>query len=119
MNADSASNIRITRASEWRNLFRAFKVFIDDNLVGTIKNGATVEYPVSPGIHRVYLEIDWCVTSTVEIDCDLGKEIALMCGSSEWARRFLIPQPIPDAYIQLWVKEDDLEEDEDDEESSY
>ena len=60
--------IALRRTSEWMNKARSFKVFIDGNEAGRISNGASEEYAVSPGMHKVVCKIDWCSSGEMEVD---------------------------------------------------
>ena len=52
--------IKITREKEFMNLWRNYRIYIDDVEVGAIANGETKEFEVDPGVHRVKSKIDWC-----------------------------------------------------------
>ena len=62
--------IKIHRNSEWKNQKRKYDIFIDDQKVNTIEDNETKELVVSPGIHSVYLKIDWCSSPKIEINTD-------------------------------------------------
>ena len=51
--------IRITRADQYGDMYRAYKIFIDDAYRGKIKNGETEEFEVENGSHTVRAKIDW------------------------------------------------------------
>jgi hypothetical protein len=52
--------IRINRqAAYWRDTLRAYKVVVDGEEVGRIRDGETLDFVVPPGSHRLRLKIDW------------------------------------------------------------
>ena len=55
--------IVISRTSEWANRLRRIEFYIDGIKVGSISNGETAEFIVSPGKRSIYAKIDWCKTS--------------------------------------------------------
>ena len=73
--------IRIKRDSGWADRARAYKIVIDDKVVGTIRNGQQVELEVTPGRHRLHLKIDWCRSNFVDFEA-AGGTVEFECGSS-------------------------------------
>ncbi|HEX4851654.1 MAG TPA: hypothetical protein VFV08_12640 [Puia sp.] len=53
------TKIILTRRAEWLNRVRQYRVFIDDAEVGSIRNGSSEEYIVSPGSHTIQCRISW------------------------------------------------------------
>ncbi|MBS1599619.1 MAG: hypothetical protein JST75_15445 [Bacteroidetes bacterium] len=51
--------IILTRPSAWMNRFRTYSVFIDDVHAGTIKNGSSEEFLLTPGTHSITCKIAW------------------------------------------------------------
>ena len=51
-----SAKIIINRKSQWMNRMRAFKIFVDDQEVGSVKNGNSEELVVEEGVHVVYLK---------------------------------------------------------------
>jgi hypothetical protein len=74
---ENKSVIALRRSSEWMNKARSFKVFIDGNEAGRISNGATEEYAVSPGTHKVICKIDWCSCREMEVTVKEGEKVYL------------------------------------------
>ncbi len=67
------TRIVLTRSSEWMNRARSFKVFIDDQQVGTIANGAAESYTVTPGSHKLMCKVDWCGSRDFELNLQPGE----------------------------------------------
>jgi len=73
--------IRIKRDSAYADRLRAWKVVLDSNVVGEIRNGRQLELKVTPGKHRLQLKKYWCCSNIVDFemnDCD----IEFQCGSN-------------------------------------
>ena len=62
------TKINISRTSEYLNRLRDYGVYIDGEKVGTIANGETKEFDVSPGYHSVFTKIDWCSSPTLSVN---------------------------------------------------
>lgn len=52
--------IRITRASQYADGARAYRIVIDGVERGKIKRGETKEFEVENGVHTVCAKMDWC-----------------------------------------------------------
>jgi hypothetical protein len=71
----------ITRADvAWRDRFRSYHVYVDGVRVVDVKNGATVQGPVSPGAHVVYVKIDWVSSPPLTVTVLAGQTQYLECG---------------------------------------
>lgn len=71
------AKIILNRKGEWMNRARTFKVLIDGQKAGTIKNDSAEEFLVEPGEHTIRCTIDWC--SSPETTIHLGpNEIAYL-----------------------------------------
>jgi hypothetical protein len=57
--------LKIVRDSGYADRLRAYKVVVDGNTAGEIRNGETKEFPVSSGQHDLSLKIDWCGSKTI------------------------------------------------------
>lgn len=68
-----ATKIVLNRKSEVLNRARAFKVFIDGEEKGAIKNGGAEEYPVSPGTHTVQCKIRWYSSPEMTVNLQEGE----------------------------------------------
>ena len=73
--------IRIKRDSGYADRFREYKVMLDDNIIGSIKNGAVQTLEVPPGKHRLQLKLDWCRSNTVEFETN-SNVVDFECGSN-------------------------------------
>jgi hypothetical protein len=74
------ATIAVTRArGGWRDLLRKYLIMIDGAVAGKIRRGQTLELPVTPGRHEIFLKVDWCRSPSVELDASPGEVIDLRC----------------------------------------
>ncbi len=74
---DSKTKIIISRSSEWMNRLRTFKILINNNQVGALKNGGTEEFSVQPGTNSVQCKVDWYSSRPLSIDIKEGETVYL------------------------------------------
>lgn len=60
--------LSINRISETKNKARKIAIYIDGVRVGSLANGESQTYEVSPGRHDVSAKIDWCGSQNKSID---------------------------------------------------
>ncbi|MGT2737487.1 hypothetical protein ACVRXS_10195 [Streptococcus orisratti] len=97
------ATIKLERGTKGANMFRKFKVFIDNEYVGKIKRGQELEFQVSEGQHEVYCKIDWEQSNVLTVDIpDAGVDLLVNSkGAVESAFRSLIPTDGRDKYLVL------------------
>ena len=71
--------IRIKRDTGYVDRLRAYKVVLDGNVIGEIRNGQQVEFDVAPGKHQ--LKIDWCHSNIVNFEMNQDS-VQFECGSN-------------------------------------
>jgi hypothetical protein len=60
--------LQITRPNEWLNRARSYKIFLNGEKVGTIKNNSTLDLNVIPeGTQTLVAKIDWCSSPEIDI----------------------------------------------------
>ena len=74
--------IKIKRDSGYADRLRAYKVVLDGNVVGEVKNGQQIEFDASQGKHELFLKIDWGRSNVVEFESDGSSDIEFECGSN-------------------------------------
>ena len=80
-NGAPQSVLVITRTDvAWRDRFRSYHVYVDGVRVVDVKNGATVQGPISPGTHVVYVKIDWVSSPPLTVAVLAGQTHYLECG---------------------------------------
>jgi hypothetical protein len=60
------------QAGGYTDRARAYKVLVDSEERGTVKQGEGVEIEVEPGSHEVQVRIDWAGSRTLEVDLTEG-----------------------------------------------
>src|SRR5580658_9326804 len=74
------TGIQITRkAAPWRDRFRAYRIVLDGLQVGEIRNGQTVDFPVSPGRHELHLKIDWAGSKVLTFEVSADEIVRFRC----------------------------------------
>jgi hypothetical protein len=73
--------IRIKRDTGYTDRLRAYKVVLDGNVIGEIKNDQQVELDVAPGKHHLTLKIDWCRSNIVDFEVNQDT-VEFECGSN-------------------------------------
>jgi hypothetical protein len=73
--------IRIKRDSGYADRLRAYKVFLDGDVVGEIYNGQLFELKVIQGKHRLQLKIDWASSNIVDFEMN-DRDLEFQCGSN-------------------------------------
>ena len=84
--------IAITRISEFSYGARAFKVKVDDVVVGKLRTGSAAEFPVSPGTHEVQVAVDFYTSTPLSLDVRPGQRHDLTTGTGATYRAFLRPR---------------------------
>ena len=76
------AKIQIIRGKGYADAVRAYKIELDGQLVGEIRQGATVEHNLTPGSHSLRLKIDWCSSNTVEFSNNSEETVTFECGNN-------------------------------------
>ena len=78
-------------ATGWYARFRAYRVLIDGVVVGRIRPGETLWFPVARGDHRVRLKVDW--TGSREVVVTVPPDPQLICGGQATANFLMFVKP--------------------------
>ncbi len=62
------ATLTIHRQSEWMNGFRMVKIYVNDELVGSVPNNTSRDFFLNPGKHNVIGKIDWCGCKSVVLN---------------------------------------------------
>jgi hypothetical protein len=81
--------IKIKRDSGWADRFRDYKIILDGNVIGQIKNGEEKEFSIPEGDHLLSLKIDWCGSNTVSFNSN-GNKLNFECGSNLRGMKILL-----------------------------
>jgi hypothetical protein len=89
-----SSIIRIHRTHvPMRDRLRPYKVMIDGERSGSVRDNHTEDFEVAPGEHNVQLKIDWSGSAKVQLNVESGA-IALLRASAHESGR----SPIRDVF---------------------
>jgi hypothetical protein len=77
-----SDTLTLMRAVDPTNFLRKFSVFIDDVKVGYIGAGEAMHYPLSQGVHRVAVKVDFCKSRELTIEKLPEKNLLINCGST-------------------------------------
>ena len=99
----NGATIVLTRAQgAWRDRYRGYAVMIDGEEVAKVRRGQRLEFPVTRGLHEIFLKVDWCRSPSVVVDAQPDEVIRLSCEPGGSARQGL-SDVVADTqgYIQL------------------
>ena len=68
------TSLKIIRTSEFVGKYKKYKIMVDNENVGTIKTGETVEIPIQPGFHELYIKLGWCRSNKTSFTIAEGKK---------------------------------------------
>ncbi|MGM0442445.1 MAG: hypothetical protein ACQEQC_08520, partial [Elusimicrobiota bacterium] len=77
---------------------REYDIMLDDENIGKIRNGETVEFDADPGKHELYLKIDQYRSNKIEFNKEENEEIKLKCTARAKGLKILLIY----FYIFLW-----------------
>lgn len=76
------ASLTITRDKGYADRLRAYKVVLNGERIGEIRNGETKEFSICPGKHTLSLKIDWCGSDTAEFAVDREEKLAFQVKSN-------------------------------------
>lgn len=74
--------IKINRPCEYTDIFREYKIILDDEEIGKIKSGESKRFQVSQGKHTIYLKIGYCMSNKIKFYAIKDRCIEFDCGNS-------------------------------------
>lgn len=87
---NNQAQITVQRTTSYADRLRAYKIKIDDVVVGKVKARDSVTMPIIPGRHSIVLRIDWCGSETIDFEVQPGQHVIFECGSSLQGWRILL-----------------------------
>lgn len=72
----------LARHADQTNILRRYKVLVDGELVGMIRAGEIMSFPVNPGEHNVVVKVDWCASRPLSITKAPRANLSLWCGAT-------------------------------------
>ena len=98
--------VKIHRESQFADALRAYQIYVDGEQKGDIRRGASVDFFVSAGVHRIQLKIDWCGSPEIEFSAGAEENVELDCGNN--TKGFFTMYYIlfaPNDYLWLRIKQ--------------
>lgn len=75
-----AGVIEVSRSADaFVDMLRAYKVLIDGVVVGELRPGDVGKFEVAPGVHELYLKIDWARSEKAEVELSSGELAKFSC----------------------------------------
>ncbi len=81
--------MRIRRDTGWADKLRAYRILLDGQELGRIKQGETQEFEVSAGSHEIVAKVDWCSSAPMTFDLDESGAEFEVASNLRGARVFL------------------------------
>lgn len=70
------ATLTITRKSSYNAVLRDAAVLVDDQKVGVVGNGKSIEIPIGPGRHTICTRMDWMKSAPLELNAVAGQRYA-------------------------------------------
>ena len=77
--AAGEGRVTITRGTAYVDRARAYKIMLDGQEVGRIKNNTTETISVPAGSHELFLKVDWASSPVQSFDVTPGGEVRFVC----------------------------------------
>jgi hypothetical protein len=82
--------IHIERQAAWFGSLRAYRIFLDGKKSGTIRELESRTFEVQPGLHEVFLKVDWTSSPHLTMNIATGEQVKLIC-KGNWLAALLWP----------------------------
>ena len=101
------TQITVRRTTNYADRLRAYKVRVDDQVLGSVRAGESVTIPVSPGRHSLMLRIDWCGCEQIDFQVQPGEQVYFECGSSltSWRIVLVLYYIVFNTHQYLWLRQ--------------
>ena len=74
--------VKIHREKQFADAARAYQIYVDGEQKGEIRRGASEDFFVTEGTHRISLKIDWCGSPEIEFSVRAEETIEFDCGNN-------------------------------------
>ncbi|MBS1620599.1 MAG: hypothetical protein JST10_11525 [Bacteroidetes bacterium] len=74
---ETKTKIIVSRSSEWLNRMRSYKIIINSDESGSVKNGGSEEFSVLPGSNTVQCKLGWYSSRPFTLDIKEGETVYL------------------------------------------
>lgn len=101
------ASLFITRDSGFADFVRKYKVVLDGEEIGVLKNGGTFGCTIASGKHALQLKVDWCGSDMVEFNAVPGEQVQFQCGSNLRGWKLLKASKVmrESPYEWIWLKQ--------------
>ena len=103
------ATMKITRRSEYINMVRDFRIYLNGQKLGTISSGETVEYDIPDGTHNLCSKIDWCGSQNFQITLKDTETKCLTISGAKYGNLFMLIALILVPFISLLFRTMKLE----------
>ena len=82
------ATIKIRRTNDYINVMRDYRLFIDNQKIGTISNGQTKDFEIPAGRHSLIAKIDWCRSQELFFEINNNETKIILVGAlkhSKWS----------------------------------
>jgi len=82
------ATIKIRRTNDYINVMRDYRLFIDNQKIGTISNGQTKDFENQAGRHSLIAKIDWCRSQELFFEINNNETKIILVGAlkhSKWS----------------------------------
>lgn len=100
------TQITVRRTTSYPDRLRAYKIKVDDVVVGAVRARESFTIPISPGRHSIVLQIDWCGSEQIDFEARPGERILFDCGNNLtgsavfWVLFYIVFRP----HQYLWLR---------------
>ena len=74
--------VKIHREKQLADAARAYQIYVDGEQKGEIRRGASADFFVTEGTHRLRLKIDWCGSPEIEFSAAAEETVEFECGNN-------------------------------------
>ena len=80
----------VTRPGEWMNMARRYRIYVDEQKIGTVSNNEIKEFDIAPGIHTFKAKVDWCGSKDISFYISEGETKTIQITSFGYKYHFIL-----------------------------
>lgn len=80
------ATIRLHRHRRYRDKLRNYKVVIDGEERGVIRDGGELTFEVTPGEHEIQVRVDWIASTAITVKVPAGDDVSVICRAARLGR---------------------------------
>jgi hypothetical protein len=74
------TSIKVFRKFENVNMLGTYKILVNEEGLGKVKRGETIEIPVKPGSFEIYAKLAWYRSNKINFTLAEGEQAPFQCG---------------------------------------